>query len=139
MLINAIEQAYRIKKSRDWDTIYWAIDLHGVCLKSTYISSTYELINEKVIAGLKKIKAQSENKVILWSGVHDFEKPQIIDFFASHGVEIDFFNCNPLEDNTRSGNFKEKFYFNILLDDKAGFDPMTDWDVIIQYYDRCTP
>jgi hypothetical protein len=134
MIIKAIDRAYRVMKERNWDTIYWAIDLHGVCFKSTYETSTYEWINDNVVPSLLEITSHPENKIILWSGVHDFEKPEIIKFFELEGIHVDFFNCNPLEDNTLSGNFAEKFYFNILLDDKAGFDPDIDWDIIRNYW-----
>ena len=30
-------------------------------------------------------------------------------------------------------DFSEKPYFNILLEDKAGFDPNKDWELILEY------
>jgi hypothetical protein len=53
-----------------------------------------------------------------------------MDWLASHGIHVDHYNCNPDEKNTPYADFSLKPYFNILIDDKAGFDPNTDWDGI---------
>ena len=134
MILDSINNAYRIMRERKWDTLYWAIDLHGVCLKSTYVSSQHEWISADAIAGLQAIATQPENKIILWSAVHETEKQAIIDKFSEKGIKITGFNRNPEVFNTSTSNFNEKFYFNVLLDDKAGFDYMTDWNAIIRFY-----
>lgn len=118
---------------RKWDTIYWAIDLHGVCLKSNYESGGYEWINEDVPRVLKAIHDRDENRIILWSSVYSDEKSDIIGFFNQYGIDVFDFNSNGGEPNTRVSCFEEKFYFSVLLDDKAGFDPETDWKAIEEY------
>jgi len=135
MIIEAVVRAYRVMKERNWDKIYWAIDLHGVCLKSNYENGGYEWINEQALAGLRAISDRNESRIILWSSCHDEEKNAIIDFFEDHSICVDYFNCNPLEKNTKTGCFDDKFYFSVLLDDKAGFDPSRDWDDIKHYLD----
>jgi hypothetical protein len=72
-----------------------------------------------------------DNRLILWSSCHPEEYSAIIGFLEQHGIAVDYFNENPEIENTPSGNFEKKFYFSILLDDKAGFDPETDWDEIL--------
>lgn len=44
-------------------------------------------------------------------------------------------NSNPDEKDTKTGDFSKKFYFNILLDDRAGFQPETDWLEICRIID----
>jgi hypothetical protein len=127
MIQKAIDRAYDVMQERGWDTIYWAIDLHGVCLKSNYENGGYTFFNEDAKAGLQAISARPESKIILWSSCHDYEKQPIIDFMAEHGIKVRHFNKNPDEQNTKTGCFDQKFYFSVLLDDKAGFDPETDW------------
>lgn len=132
MIVKAIERAYRVMKERNWDTVYWAIDLHGVCLKSNYAQGGYEWINPLVLRGLRFISERAENKIILWSSAYPTEYPAIIKFFNDSGIKILAFNENPEAADTPSGCFSSKFYFSVLLDDKAGFDPDNDW------YDICT-
>ena len=32
------------------------------------------------------------------------------------------------------GYYKKKYYFNVLLEDKAGFDPLKDWWFLYDYF-----
>ncbi len=134
-IINAIERAYSVMRDRNWERIYWAIDLHGVCLQSSYSPGDYMLCNHDVVEGLKRIAEQPESKLILWSSCHPGEYKAIIEYFYLHGVRIDYFNENPEEENTTTGNFEKKFYFSVLLDDKAGFNPDEDWEKIVNFFD----
>jgi hypothetical protein len=134
MLINAIRRAYDLMYQRGWDKIYWAIDLHGVCLKSNYENGGYTFVNQQAIDALKTISDQKENVLILWSSCHPHEQQAIKDFFKEHGITVHYFNENPLEKNTKTGCFDQKFYFSILLDDKAGFDYDHDWERISEFY-----
>jgi len=130
---NAINRAYNVMEERNWDIIYWAIDLHGVCLRSSYERGNYEWINGKVLKGLKAIVSKKESKIILWSSAHSEEQQAIIEFFETQGIPIHAFNENPEILNTNTGDFSKKFYFSVLLDDKAGFDPDIHWDEVINY------
>lgn len=132
-IIKAINRAYQLKEERNWTDIYWAIDLHGVCLKSNYTINSYEFINEDVVKTLLLIQSLPESKIIIWSSSYSEEKSDIYEFFLKHGIEINGFNHNVFVQNTTTGCFDEKFYFNILLDDKAGFNPETDWKEIYNY------
>jgi hypothetical protein len=134
MIVTAIKRAYSTARARGWDRIYWAIDLHGVCFKSNYVVNDYQFINDDVLPALQMLSLMEESVLILWSSAHPEEQKSIIKFFAEHGVQIDFFNENPLEANTATGCFDKKFYFSVLLDDKAGFDPDVDWDSIVKYF-----
>ena len=134
MLIDAIERAYGVMEKRGWDTVYWSIDLHGVCLVSNYEQGGYTWINKMAPLALRIISKMKENKIILWSSAHDEEQDAICRFFHDEGIHVGAFNANPFERNTKTGCFDKKFYFSILLDDKAGFDPDTDWEMIINFY-----
>ena len=57
----------------------------------------------------------------------------VLSFFNSHGLGFNFWNCNPNIKSTKTGCFDYKFYFSVLLNDKAGFDPDTDWKLIYEY------
>lgn len=129
----AIHRAYKMKEERGWNIIYWCIDLHGVCLKSNYKQGGYQWINDSARKGMKAIDSQPDSVIILWSSVHDEEKADIVKFFNDQGIIIHCFNGNPFEGDTKVSNFSEKFYFSILLDDKAGFDPEVDWSIIETY------
>ena len=126
----AITRAYEVMHLRNWDTIYWAVDLHGVCMKSNYEEGVHEFISQDAVDTLRLISSLPESKIILWSSAYDDQKPAIIEAFAREKIEIFDFNQNLEAADTKTGCFQEKFYFSILLDDKAGFEPETDWAVV---------
>ena len=132
-IIKAIKRAYQIKKERNWDTIYWCIDLHGVCLKSNYKNGEYEWINVDALECLQLISSLSESKIILWSSCYKSDKVLIKKLFELNDIKVLSFNSNKEVQNTNTGNFNEKFYFSVILDDKAGFDPDIDWREIYEY------
>jgi len=130
-IVKAIKRALRVSVERNEPLIYWAVDLHGVVFQSNYHQGGYTFTTPKAIEALRLISQVPDNRLILWSSCHPEEYPAIISFLAQHGIAVDYFNENPEVENTPSGNFEKKFYFSILLDDKAGFDPDTDWEEIL--------
>lgn len=133
MITRAIDRAYRIAEERNQEFIYWAIDLHGVVLKSNYEQGGYQFINEYARRALRLLSFYYRHKIIIWSSCYPEEQQRILDFLKFNGIEADYFNENPECPDTKSGCFSQKFYFSILLDDKAGFDPNVHWDDIIDY------
>ena len=123
-----IEQTFKLKAERNWDTLYVAVDLHGTIIKPTY-DDNIEFYPD-AIEVIKWFNLRSDFKVILWTASYPTEVNKFLIEADKVGMRIDFINANPLEANSRKGCFDEKFYFNILLDDKAGFVGETDWTKI---------
>lgn len=136
MITNAILRAYQTMRARNWDTVYWAIDLHGVCFPSNYQQGDYTFINETCKEALRAISARPESRIILWSSCHAVEQKAIMEFFGLHGIKVHYFNQNPEVEDTKTGCFAKKFYFSVLLDDKAGFDPEQDWEEVLRLMER---
>lgn len=133
-IFRAIEAAYLKTAERNWDRVYWALDLHGTCIKSTYQKHTYEWLGDYTKQALQRLVAHPETHLILWSSVYEDEKEHIIKFFEDHGIRISGFNTNPMELSNRVSFFDEKFYMSIIVDDKAGFHP-TEWLSVPSFVD----
>jgi hypothetical protein len=130
MAINtAIQRAYEIKLYRNWDKVYFAIDIHGTILKPEYNGMAQEFYDD-AIDTLKYMRTLPEIVIILWSSCKAEDYQNYIDLFNSHGIRVDYFNENPECADTKVGAFDKKFYFSVLLDDKAGFDPYKDWTAV---------
>jgi hypothetical protein len=123
-----IEQTFKLKAERSWDTLYVAVDLHGTLIKPTYDNNI--VFYPDAIEVIKWFNSRSDFKIILWTASYESEILHFLAEAKKWGVRIDFVNENPLEANSRKGCFDDKFYFNILLDDKAGFTGETDWTLI---------
>ena len=135
-LHTAISRAFAYNTKRNYPFMYIAIDLHGVCFDSTYSQGDYAFINSDCKKAMQILSNRKDVKIILWSSCYKEEQTDIIKFFSDNGIEVNYFNENPECENTVSGCFDQKFYFSILLDDKAGFDPNEDWGVIIDYFSK---
>jgi len=134
MITKAIETAILEKKEREWKKIYWCIDLH-----STIITGTYKKDNAgarfavDAIEVLRHLTDQEDQVLILWTSSYKTATKKIVDRLKKSGVRFDYFNENPECKNTELCDFSSKFYFNILLDDRAGFDMSEDWTKIKRF------
>lgn len=131
-LTKHIENVFKVyKPKRGWNTIYWLVDVHGCIIPgSWHKANDFRFINEWCPLVLRWISEQPDQRLILWTSSHTTEAASIIEWLAEVGIHVDYFNHNPEEKDTEYADFSRKPYFNILIDDKAGFDPHTDWQNI---------
>lgn len=124
-----IEKAFKIARERNWKKIYIACDIHDVILEANYSKDipTKFLGNAKKV--LQRLSQRSDVTLILYTCSHPSEIEQYLKLFTDAGINFSYVNENPECVNTAYGDFTVKFYFNILLEDKAGFVP-EDWDEI---------
>lgn len=124
---------------KEYYETYWAFDLHGTIIKPTYdetIKVEYYPFAKEALVLLSK---RPDIKMILWTSSYPQEIIDYIAQFEKDGIHFDDINKNP-EISSRNGNFgyyEDKFYFNILFDDKAGFDPDKEWSRIYYYLLWC--
>lgn len=123
----AFENAKQQMKEKRWDYIYVAVDIHGTVFKPCYEKTeTYEYY-----PGAKETLQMLSNslkiKLIIWSAAKPEQLEKYRKKFLSDGIIFEYCNCNPEVVDTNIASFKEKFYFNVGLDDKFGFDPKYDW------------
>lgn len=123
-----VKKVFSDKVKRGWGRIYITIDLHD-----TIIEGKYNLNNDganfypNAINVLKSLSYRTDICLILWTSSHTKPVKDILDVMDTHGVKFEYFNENPECPSTELCDFTRKFYFNILIDDKSGWDGMTDW------------
>ena len=129
MIEDAIERAYKTLDERNWDKIFVGLDLHGTVMDSNYKDANGSLL-KVALEPLQKISNLPEVSIILFSCCYEKDYETYLKLFHDNGINVDYFNENPAVENTRAGCFDKKFYYSILLDDKAGFNPDKDWNVV---------
>ena len=130
-IIKAISTAMRKRQERGYDYLYWCIDIHGVILTPTYnLNNDGADIYGVALDALQTISADPINKIILWSSSHEAPFNKVVEDLKKLGIRVDYINKNPECPSTELCDFTKKFYFDILLDDKAGFEPNEDWEII---------
>ena len=128
MIIDAINHCLAYAGMKGWKKTYWAIDIHGTILKPTYekgVLSTEFYPNAKKV--LQVLTKDAKVVLILYTCSYPEEISEYLRFFRSHQIRFDYVNENPEMNAGAYGYYDSKFYFNLLLDDKAGFDPERDW------------
>lgn len=118
-------------KERNWDTLYWAIDIHDTCLEANYRK---EVLPTDFFPGakeaLQRLSKRNDCCLILFTCSHHDDVQKYLTFFETHGIIFKYVNENPEVPNTHLGAFDKKFYTNFYVDDKAGFDPSEHWNEI---------
>lgn len=126
-----IANSFKTKKKRGWDRTFWAIDIHDTICKSTYKPNVSEY---RFFKGAKKIlqylSKREDIVLILSTCSHGKAIFEIECWLAKNGIYFRYINCNPEVGNNKLSNFGDKYYFNVLLDDKAGFEGYRDWRLV---------
>lgn len=132
----AIERAFEKKLRTGWNKwpkMFWAIDLHDVMIPGTYTrNNDGRMLYPNALEVLQWLTNRKDMAIILFTSSHIDAINDIIAWFEPQGIKFDFVNENPLCTNHHLCDFSKKFYFDLMLEDKAGFDGMEDWLVIKQ-------
>jgi len=131
--VRAFKTAFKKAEEKKWDKIYIGVDLHDTVLEANY-SDTDIPLNwlpgaEEVISMLSD---RGDVHLILWTCSHPKEIEEYLKFFESQGVHFDDIHFAGEVKNTSYGCFDHKPYFNIVLEDKAGFH-YTDYPYIKEF------
>ncbi|HEY9047843.1 MAG TPA: hypothetical protein VIN08_18175 [Ohtaekwangia sp.] len=131
MITRAIENCFRHAREKRWGKTYWAFDIHGTMLRPNYqcnaISTEFYPYAKEVMQLLSK---RTDIVRILYTCSYPHEIEQYIAYFRQHDIYFHYINTNPEVADGAYGYYEDKFYFNVLMDDKAGFDGETDWKLI---------
>lgn len=128
MFLKAVNRCLSNAELKGLDKTYWAMDIQGTVLRPTYKKGTismkfYPFAKDALLMLTKNPKVC----LILYTCSYKDEVVQYLKFFKRKGIQFDYVNENPEINAGAYGYYDKKFYFNLLLDDKAGFDPERDW------------
>lgn len=137
MITTAIDNSIKLMTERGWDKIFYFIDLHSTVIKPNYergnIPTEFYPYAKEV---LQYLSSRKDICLIMYTCSHPEEIVEYVEFFKEHGVVFDYINENP-EVTTQVGGYgcyDKKPYMNVLMDDKAGFEPETEWLEIMEYF-----
>lgn len=132
---------FEYKITRNWDRTFWAFDIHGTILKPNYTyGNTPDEFYPMAKETLQLISKLSDVVMFLYTCSHPHEVDEYLTLFKVNDIHFKYVNENPeIPTQTNGyGNYDKKPYMNVLFEDKAGFDPMIDWqevyDLLIKHY-----
>lgn len=132
-LISYIEKVFNGLNNGSFKCIYIMVDVHNTILRPTfdkketfeyfpYAKETLQLLSEK------------ENiKLIMWTSSYDEKIQMYLQHFEENGIIFNFVNENKEYGNVSFACFDTKFYYDIGIDDKFGFDAEHDWKEIYTF------
>ncbi len=123
------ENAFQMLIDRNWEHFYVFVDIHATILYPDYngLAKKYYPYAKEV---LKKLSSDKRIKLGLYTCSYQNEIDDYLKMFEEDGIHFQYINKNSDVKNTRGGNFEDKPYMNVLLDDKAGFVAEYDWFMI---------
>ena len=132
MISKAIEKAFATKERRGWEKTYWAFDIHETILEPNWVAGVLpKTFYPGAREALQMISKREEIVSILYTCSYPAEIADYLAYFRENHIHFNYVNENPEVKNTGFGNFDKKPYFNVLFEDKAGFDAEQDWFEVV--------
>ena len=133
-IIRTFDTAYEKFQRKGWDRLYVVVDIHDTIFKSCYYDKEEYLYFPAAREALRLLSNRDDIILILWSSSYTVNIFKYIDRLEKDKIHIDYVGENPEVDDTRLASFKSKFYFNVGIDNKFGFDPESEWKDIYYYF-----
>ena len=128
MITKAFLRALEEKQRRKWNMLYVAVDLHYTIIKG-YTGDNIE-VYPYAKEVLQKLSQSPEITLILFTSSYADALTPFFSWCIQNNILFKYLNVNPECQNNKTGDFSQKFYYNVLIDDRAGFTPETDWESI---------
>jgi len=133
MIEKLFNKAYTHKENKGHNFIYIAVDMHGTVFNE-FKRDKHSGIYGKAIFALSLLNKRPDIVLVGFTSSFKRDIKEMQKLLETQGINFTYFNENPECKNTVTGDFNKKFYYDVLLDDRAGFDPEIHWDEIIKYY-----
>ena len=139
MISKLIKNAFDKARQKKWNKIYIAIDVHDTILYSNYDKDNIPVkFCPGAIITLQYLTKRSDVVLILYTCSWENEIKQYLNLFESNGIHFEYVNENPEVTSVLGlGCYDKKMYFNILFEDKAGFDCENDWYEVYVEFVNC--
>lgn len=125
-----IAKSFRTNKERDYTVAYWCIDLHGVICKNTHKRKHKYTFYNGARKVLRFLSGRNDIILILHTCSHNDSINRARKWLLRNGIAFEYVNENTEIHSNKISNFSQKFHYNVLLDDKAGFEGEKDWAIV---------
>lgn len=135
-IIKSFSEALKQKDERGWEKLYVLVDIHNTIFKPCYHNEeTFDWFPD-ALEVLQYLTKDTRFDLILWTSSYQDKIQMYLEEFEKHNIKFNMININTEVKSDDLGCFEEKTYYNVGIDDKFGFDAMTDWTVIKNWYER---
>lgn len=131
-LIKYIKNVLDNRERNGYEYIYFLIDVHNTILIPSFDNEETFRYYKNAKEALQMLSNCKFIKMIMWTSSYPEKIRMYLNHFKENGINFDFANENPLISNGSFGCFNSKFFYDIGIDDKFGFEPENDWSLIIE-------
>ena len=139
-ILKWIEKMFIHSMEKQWFETYWFFDLHGVISKPDYRKSVKDIVYYPYAKETLQFITKNRHDIImvLFTSSYPDEIKIYVDILAKDGIHFKYINENPEISDIKGsfGYYDKKPYYNVLIDDKCGFDPYLDWKPILKYFKK---
>lgn len=129
-LIKYINKLFNERVEKGYDTLYIMVDVHNTILKPSFEKEeTFEYF-PYAKETLQMLSNMGDIKLIMWTSCYEDKIQMYLEHFKENGIFFDYVNENPEYENLSFACFDTKFYYDIGIDDKFGFDANIDWEIL---------
>lgn len=134
-ILKVLERQYEKQMKNHWYETYWIVDMHGVITRPNHKVRLPKIdFYPFALRALSILSDREDIRLILYTSSYPDQRQNYIDQLAELGIEFDYINENPeIRSYEDFGYYEEKPYFDVYLDDKAGFDPEDEWVEIYEF------
>lgn len=132
-LVKYLDKLFQLKKEKGWEYLYIMVDVHNTILRPTYTKAEIYDFFPYAKSVLNILSKRPDVKLIMWSSSYPDVCEKYREGFKKYDIVFDYINENPEIDNDNIRCFIEKFYYDLGIDDKFGFDAETDWKPLYDY------
>jgi len=134
-ILNLIQRQHNKQMTQQWYETYWLIDCHGVIIRPNHRDELPNRLNYYDFAkrSLKLLTARTDIRMILYTCSHEYQIKHYTNLLSMDDIEFDYINDNPEIGEGDYGDYTHKPYFDVYLDDKAGFDAEAEWYDIFRW------
>ena len=131
-LFKYIQNVLENREKNGYEYIYILIDIHNTILVPSFEKEETFQYYKNAKKALQMLSNCQFIKLIMWTSTYQDKIDMYLKHFNQNGIHFDFVNENPIMKNISFGCFDTKFFYDIGIDDKFGFEPENDWELIIE-------
>lgn len=135
-LVKYLDKLLKMKEDKGWKHLYFMVDVHNTIIKPTYDSSDRFEYFPYAQETLRLLSSRSDVKLIMWTSTYPVTIESYQEQFKDSGIIFDFVNENSDIKNDSIRYFDTKFFYDIGIDDKFGFEAEKDWKEVYEYLKR---
>jgi hypothetical protein len=133
-ILDTIKKEYKRKEAKGWDKVYLFLDLHETVIYPDYNNKEPIKFYEHAKECLQFLSTIKEIELGFYTCSYPEEIEKYKKYFEEIDIKIIHINKNEDVSDTRYGYYKDKPYFSLVFENKAGFNAENDWLPVFNWF-----